>query len=123
MKIKIDLADEWFSKYIRLRDGECKRCHSPVKFNSIGDPISHQASHFQTRHKENTRFDSENCDTLCTGCHMHFHQNPSEELSWKVAQIGQKAVDDLILRSNLYCKKDRKLQEIIWKQEYMKLKT
>ena len=57
--IKRDKADVVFSQYIRLRDMECKRCHSPVQVNDKGLPVTHQASHFQGRKKESTRFDEE----------------------------------------------------------------
>ena len=43
--IKISPADKVFSHYIRTRDKQCLRCHSPVKFNN-GLPVSHQASHY-----------------------------------------------------------------------------
>jgi len=122
MRIKIDPADEIFSKYIRLRDKQCRRCKSPVEFNSKGDPISHQASHFQGRRKESTRFDEENVDCLCAGCHLYFTANPGEHYQWQVSMKGQKAVDLIILRSNTYVKKDRKLAKIYWTQRYKELK-
>lgn len=123
MNIKIDNADKWFSKYIRLRDGECRRCHSPVQFNSKGDPITHQASHFQGRGKEATRFDLENVDCLCGGCHSFFTAYPFEHVQWQIKTKGKQAVDAIILRSNTYLKKDRKMQEMIWKQAYTDLKA
>lgn len=122
MNIKIDPADKVFSQYIRLRDRECKRCHSKVKLNEKGDPVTHQASHFQGRRKENTRFDPENVDCLCTGCHMYFTANPAEHYEWQVKVKGQELVDSLVLKSNMYVKKDRKLMLIYWKQEYNSLK-
>ncbi len=122
MKISRDIADDWFSKYIRLRDGKCKRCHSPIELNGKGDPVSHQNSHFQGRRKEATRFDPENCDTLCGACHMYFTANPGEHYMWQVSQKGQNTVNEIIVRSNSYCKKDRKLAAMVWKQAYSDLK-
>lgn len=123
LKIKLDPADLWFSKYIRLRDGECRRCHSPVQFNSKGDPISHQASHFQGRRKEATRFDPENVDCLCTGCHAHFTAFPFEHVQWQMSVKGENTVRAIVIRSNSYIKKDRKMQALIWKQAYLQLKS
>lgn len=123
MKIKIDAADSWFSKYVRLRDGECRRCRSKVNYNANGDPISHQMSHFQGRRKEATRFDLENGDTLCGGCHQYFTANPGEHYMWQVSTKGQSVVDAVIIRSNSYCKKDRKMQAMVWKQAYLDLKA
>jgi hypothetical protein len=115
-KIKLDKADTVFSQYIRLRDGECRRCHSPVQFNEKGLPISHQASHFQGRGKEPTRFDEQNVDCLCSGCHQYLTANPGEHYMWQVSMKGQAAVDAIILRSNTYMKKDRQLAYMYWKQ-------
>lgn len=121
--IKIDPADKAFSKYLRLTVGKCARCGSPVKFNKEGDPVSHQASHFQGRRKEATRFDLENVDCLCGGCHKYFTAMPYEHVQWQIKTKGQKTVDEIILRSNLYCKKDRKMQQIIWETAYKVYKT
>lgn len=121
-KITRDKADDVFSKYIRLRDNKCRRCSSPVKLNSKGDPVSHQASHFQGRRKESTRFDEENVDCLCTGCHMYFTANPAEHYMWQVNTKGQKTVDLIVLRSNQYQKKDREMAYLYWKERLKELK-
>lgn len=121
-KIKIDTADRYFSMFIRLRDGECRRCHSLVQFNYKGDPVSHQMSHFQGRRKEATRFDQENGDTLCFRCHQYFTENPAEHYIWQVKIKGQDTVNAIIIRSNIHKKKDRKMEAMIWKQAYNDLK-
>jgi len=114
--VKIDPADKVFSWWVRLRDMGCRRCRSPVKLSGTGLPVSHQASHFQGRRKESTRFDPENVDTLCGGCHQYFTANPGEHYQWQVDIKGQDKVDSLVLRSNLPQKKDRKLALIYWKE-------
>ena len=121
MKVSIDAADKIFSQYIRLRDKECRRCHSPVQYNAKGEPVSHQASHFQGRRKESTRFDEENVDCLCTGCHMYFTANPGEHYQWQVKTKGQKTVDLIILRSNTYMKRDRQMAKLYWSQRLKEL--
>lgn len=121
MKIKIDKADKVFSQYIRLRDKKCLRCASPVELNSKGLPVSHQASHFQGRGKENTRFSEENVCTLCMGCHMYFTAHPAEHYLWQVDRLGEKTVKELILWSNQYTKKDRQSQYLYWKQQLKEL--
>lgn len=123
MRIKIDPADIAFSKYIRLRDSECMRCHSPVQFNAKGDPITHQASHFQGRAKEATRFDPENVDCLCGGCHQYFTANPFEHTEWQIMHKGKSTVEMIVLRSNQYMKKDRVMQRFIWEKAYADLKV
>lgn len=123
MKIKIDTADKLFSQWIRLRDGECKKCGSPVSFNSKGLPVSHQNSHFMGRSKENTRFEPLNCVTLCMGCHMYFTAHPIEHYKWQVARLGQEVVDNLEIQSKLYKKKDRTAEALYWRlrlKEYVR---
>lgn len=123
MRISRDKADDHFSKYVRLRDGKCMRCGSLVRFNDKGDPVSHEASHFQSRRKEATRFDLLNVDTMCSGCHSYLGGNPYEHVQWQVAKKGQKEVDLIILRSNQHFRKDRKMAEMVWKQAYLDLKA
>lgn len=121
-KIKIRPSDSLFSQWIRLRDGECRRCHSPVEYNAKGLPVSHQASHFQGRGKEATRFDPENVDTMCGGCHMYLGAYPAEHYMWQVKTKGQQAVDAIVLRSNQYKKRDDKMDKLIWAQAVKDIK-
>jgi len=121
MEIKIDKADTVFSQAIRLRDMRCMRCHSRVRLNDKGLPVSHQASHFYGRGKEATRFDPENVDTLCTGCHRVWGSDDREAYrDFKINQLGQEGFDRLKLRANTYHKKDRKMSLIVAK-EFLKL--
>lgn len=120
--MKLDPADQWFSKYVRLLAGECRRCHSLVEFNANGDPISHQASHFQGRRKEATRYDLDNVDCLCGGCHKYFTAMPFEHVEWQKKTKGEQVVNAIVIRSNSYKKKDRKLEAMIWKKAYEDLK-
>lgn len=119
MKIKIDQADRLFSIWIRLRDRKCLRCGSPVQFNEKGLPVSHQASHFFGRGKENLRFNPDNVVTLDMGCHMYFTAHPAEHYAWQVEHLGQDKVDELRLAGNLYKKKDRKLEVMYWRQKIL----
>lgn len=121
-KIKRDKADIVFSQYIRLRDMECRRCHSPVQLNSQGLPISHQASHFMGRAKENTRFNELNVDTLCAACHMYLTAHPAEHYLWQVANKGQKTVDNLVFWSHEHVKKDRDMAYLYWKKRLAQLR-
>lgn len=53
-------ADTQFSQSIRKRDGCCLRCGSTENLT---------CSHFFGRGNSSTRYDPENCDTLCQKCH------------------------------------------------------
>lgn len=111
--VKIDAADKAFSLYIRTRDNwTCQRCgkqYTPPT-NAL------HCSHFQGRGKEATRFEPLNADALCYGCHQYFTSHPAEHYEWQVQRKGQEAVDMLILQSNGYKKKDRKMEVLIWRQ-------
>lgn len=120
-KIKIRRSDELFSIWIRTRDGwTCQRCgthHEPwtTSKGELGNPALH-CSHFQGRGKEPTRFDPENADALCYGCHQYFTSHPAEHYEWQVERKGQEAVDSIRLRSNGYKKRNDKEEKAHWKQ-------
>ena len=116
--VKIDIADKYFSLYIRTRDKwTCQRCQKPYTppTNAL------HCSHFQGRGKEATRFEPLNADALCYGCHQYFTSHPLEHYEWQVERKGQKVVDQLKLQSNSYKKKDRKLEALIWKEALKQL--
>lgn len=64
-------ADKEFSKWIRERDGKCVRC---------GKKTNLQASHFWSRSHSSVRYDPENVDTLCAGCHI---------FKWEIEKQGE----------------------------------
>jgi len=74
------------------------------------------------RGKEATRFDEDNADALCYGCHRYFTAQPAEHYMWQVETKGQKTVDSIVLRSNQYQKKDRSMAYLYWKQRLKELK-
>ena len=57
---QVDEADRIFSQEIRKRDGCCVNCGSTMFLG---------CSHYFERGIYNTRFDPENCITLCQECH------------------------------------------------------
>ncbi len=120
--MKIDPADEAFSWWIRLRDMKCMRCGSQVSLNPLRLPNSHQNSHYFGRGREGTRFEPDNCDTLCHGCHRFWEKEDREAYrEFKIKQLGEKRHAELQLQANAYHKRDRKAEAIYWKQELRKL--
>lgn len=115
-KVKIDAADKYFSLYIRTRDQwTCQRCGGRYK----PPTQALHCSHFQGRGKEGTRFEPLNADALCYGCHRYFTSHPGEHFNWQVERKGQDTVDRLILQSNTYKKRDRKLEAMYWRQRLL----
>ena len=111
MPIKIDKADQNFSRWVRTRDDwTCQRCFA--KYSPPTGAL--HCSHFVGRSKEATRFEPLNADALCFGCHRYFTSNPLEHLEWQIKRKGQDVVDKLRLASNTYKKKERKLEAIYW---------
>ena len=118
-KIKIDKADKVFSQYIRTRDNwTCQRCKK--KYEPPTSAL--HCSHFMGRGKEATRFDENNADAMCYGCHQYFTSHPAEHYMWQVGKKGQKTIDMLVLRSNQYHKKDRQMAYLYWSERLKELK-
>lgn len=118
-ELKLDTADTVFSLYIRERDGWCcVRCGSRHEIRSMGL----HCSHFFGRSKESTRFDEENADALCYGCHQVWGSNDREAYrAFKIKQLGQKGFDLLTIRANSYQKKDRKMARLYWRERLKQL--
>ena len=116
-KIRIDKADTIFSQYIRLRDKKCVRCGSEVRMKK-GLPVSHACSHYWGRGKEGTRFEPDNCDTLCFGCHERWgHGDERDDYrAFKIKQLGEKRFKSLMIQAYQYKKKDRKMSLMIAKE-------
>lgn len=116
--MKLDAADVAFSKYIRTRDKwTCQRCG---RYYEPPTQALH-CSHFQGRGHEATRFEPLNCDALCYGCHRYFTAHPGEHYAWQVQRKGQDMVDCIILASNGYKKKERKLEALYWRKALAEL--
>lgn len=117
--VKIDAADRAFSQWIRTRDKwTCQRCD---KYYAPPTMALH-CSHFMGRGKEATRFEPQNADALCYGCHRYFTAHPAEHYGWQVKRKGQDVVDRLVLQSNMYHKKDRKAEAMYWREQLRTLK-
>ncbi len=114
MNIKIDPADKLFSLWIRGRDKwTCQRCHKVYLPKSPGL----NNSHYWGRGKESTRFEPDNCDALCFGCHRIWEKDERDQYkAFKIKQLGQKRFDSLDLQAHTTKKKDRKLEYIKWKK-------
>lgn len=90
-KIKITKEDTLFSILVRVRDKKCQRCGKPGEEDRFGRPIvGLQCSHFVGRGHSNTRFDFDNCDALCTGCHSFWETHKATLYrDWKIQQLGR----------------------------------
>lgn len=118
--VRIDLADKYFSLFIRYRDNwTCQRC---CKKYEVGSQGLH-CSHFWGRARESTRFDPLNANAHCHGCHSFFTANPELHRQWKLSRIGQSEYDKLMIRAETRQKKDRKLMAIVYEKLYLEEKS
>lgn len=98
--IKIRAEDKWFSLYIRARDNfRCRRCARSYKpYEEKGDN-SHlkglHNAHCFGRGDHSTRWNENNCATLCYGCHSFLDQHPKEKEAFFRKILGDKEYDDL----------------------------
>lgn len=106
-KTKIRPADKKFSEYIRQRDGRCM-----YRFKCFGEEQEWKYltnSHFIKRRAESVRFDPQNCDTACRSCHQYVEDTVEGKRrleSWKELQLGEREYKLLLLRGQMYRKKD-----------------
>lgn len=95
-------ADTLFSKFIRARDGKCVRCDKTEYL---------QNSHFWPRAISSVRYDSENCDALCYGCHYGDRINGWEYAKhgdyrdFKLNQLGEERYNALRIRAKTTMKR------------------
>lgn len=111
MNIKLRPTDVLFSKYLRKKRGY----KSDYSGTFYPEGIGLQVSHFKGRRRENTRFDEDNCDVLNFTEHQHFEENPDEYTEFKKKKLGEKRYKALLIRAEMYKKRDDVLDMIIIK--------
>jgi hypothetical protein len=75
-EMKRNKADELFSQYIKfLSGGYCKRCGHYLGVKSRGL----HCAHWQSRGKWTTRYERDNAQALCYGCHRYLDQHKEEK--------------------------------------------
>ena len=94
MKLKIDAADRWFSRCVRIRNNwVCESCGAVHHEKSQGL----QCSHFYSRSHRAIRTDLRNAFAHCTGCHTKLGGSPPLFTDWFLenAPGGQDTYDAL----------------------------
>lgn len=122
MAIKIRNTDKLFSQYIRQRDNwTCQRCKK--RYEPPTQAL--HCSHFWGRGRENTRFDEDNADALCYGCHRLWGHGDGREdyIAFKKRQLGEEGYKKLTIRAHTYRKKDDKLALLQLRIQLLKQKN
>lgn len=123
--MKRNPADIAFSDAIReSRNYTCERCN---KYYPEGHRRGIECSHYYGRRAYATRYCLDNCDVLCTGCHMYFSANPAKYEIWKTEKMGEGAMQLLAERKNntnlaKSIKKDLKAVKAHYKSEHERMK-
>lgn len=94
-------ADTEFSIFIRKRDKKCVRCGSTKRLT---------CSHFWARQHKGTRFDLENCDTVCwMPCHKYHWEKEKQGAyrDFKINQLGMARYQALEARARGTYPQDR----------------
>jgi hypothetical protein len=68
-----------------------------------------------------TRFDEDNCLSLCLGCHQFFGENRDEEVAFMIKKLGQKAFDNLQIRAQLHWKVDEQAVKLYLREKIKEL--
>ena len=106
--MKITTEDQLWSRLIRKRDNfTCQRCGKKYEEGQQGL----HCHHHRTRSCNSTRFDWDNCASLCHGCHQYVHSHALEHVEFFKSRLGAKRYNALIKRSNTplkITKEDRK---------------
>jgi len=91
-------AEKDFKKWVKDRDNwTCQLCGQSKEDGKVI-----QWSHFWPCGDWNVRFDPENVDAFCKGCHFeHEHKKQGVYRDWKINQLGREAYDTLEERSKI----------------------
>ena len=95
--MKRDKTDALFSHLIKLLSGGyCKRCEKYLGVNSRGLHCAHCFS----RGKKSVRYDRDNAQALCYGCHRYLDQRPLEKQEFFRKILGNIGWDKLNAKAN-----------------------
>lgn len=64
-------ADEWFSKYVRLRDADSNGMCKCITCDTVKHWKEMDCGHFQSRRYTATRWHSQNAHAQCQGCNKY----------------------------------------------------
>jgi hypothetical protein len=96
--IKRTPADKAFSDCIRsAAEWTCERCET---YYPEGRRMGLHCSHYHGRGKWGVRFNVNNAEALCYGCHQYLGANPNLHTDHKLESIGQGAIDILQEKAN-----------------------
>jgi hypothetical protein len=95
--VKIKAADQYFSRCVRERASWCcERCGAQHQEKSMGL----HCSHYHGRGRWGVRFDPDNCEALCYGCHSYVGSHPYEHEKRIKEKHGSGLYEILLQKAN-----------------------
>jgi len=108
MPIKIDAADTWTSKVVRLKANyTCEHC-------GLQDARM-ECCHIHGRRAKSVRYSLDNLVCMCHGCHRYYTENPTEFTAWLLEYLGIGHMDMLLEKKNQLMKTNKQLRSEIAK--------
>ena len=104
MAVKREACDIWFSKAVRLRDGECLHCQKQDRL---------ECAHIYGRANKRVRWSMSNAIALCHYCHRHMTSNPIAFHDWLNDELGTAHMDKLRMDRNERYKTTKALRQEI----------
>ena len=90
-------AWEWFSIFIRKRDGEYVKC---VTCDNVRHWKAMDAGHYITGVHTSTKFDERNCHAQCKICNQHLDSNHDKYKEFMLKTYGKDVVQELHRKSH-----------------------
>ena len=107
---------KWFSKFIRLRDSECKHGASVGRCCTCGNPIvvhdgywnaSAHAGHFISRDRKSTKYDEQNVHLQCHHCNTFKGGRQFDHSLFIDKKYGEGTAEKINIKSRQLCKRNR----------------
>jgi len=95
-------ADNYFSKWIRERDGKCLRCHTTEGLT---------CSHYHKRAISITRYCPINCITLCGACHAEWEGPKEGYTDFMIQMLGADGYIELKRKSGRFMERKQAVAE------------
>jgi hypothetical protein len=110
----IPLAQEWFNRFIRLRDRDkgCFVCGKPFPVGKLGGDFD--AGHVRSRGAaKHLRFNEDNCHGECKECNASWGAKPHQIEAGAIRRIGQERYDALKNNNEPYKWRKQELLDLI----------
>ena len=105
--MKILAADKYFSRCVReAHEWTCEKCGKVGRM---------EASHVYSRRHRTIRWNAQNVNCLCNGCHRKWHESPIAAFVWFENKFGYERVELLIEKMNSRVKVPKSEEKLIAK--------